>query len=106
LPKRASQHIISLRTPSSTITRKTDHDTSSQGCRDSENRRPDDPLRPSRLAVAPRPRGEERLLGILREARAESPFDIVRRITAEIESHNAGEARQDDITLVALKRTP
>ncbi|HKN46919.1 MAG TPA: GAF domain-containing SpoIIE family protein phosphatase, partial [Candidatus Polarisedimenticolia bacterium] len=50
--------------------------------------------------------GEERLLGILREARAGSPFDIVRRITAEIESHNAGEARQDDITLVALKRTP
>ncbi len=49
--------------------------------------------------------GEERLLGILREARAGSPFEIVRRITAEIESHNAGEARQDDITLVALKRT-
>lgn len=49
--------------------------------------------------------GEELLRRLLGEACAVSPFDIVRRITAAIETHHSGAPRQDDITLVALKRT-
>ncbi len=49
--------------------------------------------------------GEERLLRILREARDSAPFDIVRRVTSEIDRHHAGSPRQDDVTLVVLKRT-
>ena len=49
--------------------------------------------------------GEDLLRRLLGEARKGSPYDIIRRITAEIETHHGGGPRQDDITLVALKRT-
>ncbi len=49
--------------------------------------------------------GEERLLGIAGAARGSAPLEVVRRITAEIDSHHAGSPRQDDVTLVVLKRS-
>jgi phosphoserine phosphatase RsbU/P len=49
--------------------------------------------------------GEERLLAIAGAAREGAPGDIVRRITVEIDRHHAGSPRQDDVTLVVLKRT-
>ncbi|PYS93754.1 MAG: hypothetical protein DMF50_13185 [Acidobacteria bacterium] len=49
--------------------------------------------------------GEERLNGLVREARQDAPPRIVREVLAAIETFHAGEPHQDDITLIILKRT-
>ncbi len=48
--------------------------------------------------------GEERLIDIARQSRNEKPEEIVRRATFAVEQHSAASPRQDDTTLVVLKR--
>ena len=48
--------------------------------------------------------GEERLIGIVRESRGEKSEEIVQRATTAVEQHCAASPRQDDTTLVVLKR--
>ncbi len=48
--------------------------------------------------------GEARLIDIVREDPSASPEDIVQRVAAAVEIHCAASPRQDDITLVVLKR--
>lgn len=48
--------------------------------------------------------GEDRLIGIVRESRGEKPEEIVQRATLAVERHSAASPRQDDTTLVVLKR--
>ncbi len=48
--------------------------------------------------------GEERLIGIVRGSRGEKPELIVQRATCAVEEHSAASPRQDDTTLVVLKR--
>ena len=48
--------------------------------------------------------GEERLLEIVRQGLAGTPEDIVRRATNAVDLHCAASPRQDDTTLVVLKR--
>lgn len=48
--------------------------------------------------------GEQRLADIVQSVEDRDPEEILRRVMAEIESHHAGLAHEDDITLVVLKR--
>lgn len=48
--------------------------------------------------------GEERLIGIVRESRGDRPEEIVQKATSAVERHSAASPRQDDTTLVVLKR--
>jgi serine phosphatase RsbU (regulator of sigma subunit) len=48
--------------------------------------------------------GEERLINIVRQSRGEKPEEIVHRATSAVEQHSAASPRQDDTTLVVLKR--
>ena len=48
--------------------------------------------------------GEERLIGIVRESRGDKPEVIVQKATSAVERHSAASPRQDDTTLVVLKR--
>jgi serine phosphatase RsbU (regulator of sigma subunit)/pSer/pThr/pTyr-binding forkhead associated (FHA) protein len=48
--------------------------------------------------------GEERLAGVVRDCRDCPTEEIVQRILNEVDRHHAGVPRQDDLTLVALKR--
>ncbi|MBI1951228.1 MAG: serine/threonine-protein phosphatase, partial [Acidobacteria bacterium] len=48
--------------------------------------------------------GEERLIGIVRQSRGEKPELIVQLATSAVEQHSAASPRQDDTTLVVLKR--
>ena len=48
--------------------------------------------------------GEERLIGVVRENRGLKPEEIVQRATGAVERHSAASPRQDDTTLVVLKR--
>ena len=48
--------------------------------------------------------GEARLVDLLRTVREGTPFDIVHRITTAIAGYHGDSPRQDDITLVVLKR--
>ena len=48
--------------------------------------------------------GEERLAGVVRDCRDCPAEEIVQRIINEVDRHHAGVPRQDDLTLVALKR--
>jgi len=48
--------------------------------------------------------GEERLIGIVRESRGDKPEEIVQKATSAVERHSAASPRQDDTTLVVLKR--
>ena len=48
--------------------------------------------------------GEERLIDIARQSRGEKPEEIVQRATFAVEQHSAASPRQDDTTLVVLKR--
>ena len=49
--------------------------------------------------------GEARLIDIARQDPSATPEDIVHRAAAAVESHCAASPRQDDITLVVLKRS-
>jgi phosphoserine phosphatase RsbU/P len=49
--------------------------------------------------------GEARLIDIVRQDPSASPEDIVHRAAAAVETHCAASPRQDDITLVVLKRS-
>jgi len=49
--------------------------------------------------------GEARLIEIVRQDLSSTPEAIVDRIAAAVESHCAASPRQDDITLVVLKRS-
>src|SRR6267142_6052098 len=49
--------------------------------------------------------GEARLIEIARQDPSATPEDIVHRAAAAVESHCAASPRQDDITLVVLKRS-
>jgi len=49
--------------------------------------------------------GEHRLVAAARAAKRETPAAICERITAEIQRHHQGAPRQDDVTMVVLKRT-
>lgn len=48
--------------------------------------------------------GEHRLVAVARAAKRETPAAICERITAEIQRHHQGAPRQDDVTMVVLKR--
>jgi sigma-B regulation protein RsbU (phosphoserine phosphatase) len=48
--------------------------------------------------------GETRLIEIVQSAKTRPPAEIVRRVMEAIDAHHEGVAKQDDITLVVLKR--
>jgi serine phosphatase RsbU (regulator of sigma subunit) len=50
--------------------------------------------------------GEDRLKAVVRQARAGSPPEIAGKITQALDRHCLGSTRQDDVTLVVLKRDP
>jgi phosphoserine phosphatase RsbU/P len=49
--------------------------------------------------------GEERLIALARDTADPEPAGIVARVIDELDRHHAGRPPQDDITLVALRRT-
>ena len=48
--------------------------------------------------------GEKRLIEIVESSKDHPPAEIVRRVMESIETHHGGVAKQDDITLLVLKR--
>lgn len=48
--------------------------------------------------------GEERLIGVVKRCLTSQPGEIVQQIASEVAAHHKGAQREDDLTLVILKR--